>query len=71
MSDDSHGPHAVGLNYDKLYRYLRNVGIQELWYLKDTLETVAGAGARRLKAERLEGNWWQNEFWVKLGCVPE
>jgi histidinol-phosphatase (PHP family) len=33
LSDDSHGPHAVGLNYDRLRDYVQRIGLKELWYL--------------------------------------
>ncbi|KAF8523643.1 histidinol phosphate phosphatase H [Gautieria morchelliformis] len=33
LSDDSHGPHAVGLNYHRLRDYVQRVGLKELWCL--------------------------------------
>ncbi|KAI5121603.1 hypothetical protein M0805_009474 [Coniferiporia weirii] len=69
ISDDSHGPHAVGLNYSRLYNYLRDVGIKELWYLQRTEQAGAGLGGRCMKAAKLEGEWWLDEFWRKKGCL--
>ncbi|KAF8581825.1 histidinol-phosphatase [Ramaria rubella] len=34
LSDDSHGPHAVGLNYHRLRDYVQRTGITQLWYLR-------------------------------------
>jgi len=33
LSDDSHGPLAVGGNYDRAYEYLAAKGVEELWSL--------------------------------------
>ncbi|KDQ28021.1 hypothetical protein PLEOSDRAFT_1065338 [Pleurotus ostreatus PC15] len=33
LSDDSHGPQGVGLNYDKLEKYVQDVGISDIFYL--------------------------------------
>ncbi|GAA97911.1 uncharacterized protein L969DRAFT_96290 [Mixia osmundae IAM 14324] len=33
LSDDSHGPHAVGLHYEDAIRYLRSYRVDNLWYL--------------------------------------
>ncbi|KAL5478312.1 hypothetical protein ACEPAI_2496 [Sanghuangporus weigelae] len=66
LSDDSHGPHAVGLNYDKLYAYLRELGITELWYLQTDGSVQRD---RRAKPFKLEGKWWLNEFWRARGIL--
>ena len=34
ISDDAHGPLAVGQLYSELFHYLRKLGIQELHYLE-------------------------------------
>jgi len=60
VSDDSHGPHAVGLNYDRLYRYMQEVGIKELWYLANDHAPSEGRG---LQPAKFEANWWEDEFW--------
>ncbi|KAF8660480.1 hypothetical protein AX16_001606 [Volvariella volvacea WC 439] len=61
LSDDSHGPHAVGLNYDKLAKYLQALNVQEIWYLSDS-GAVNHAG-RPVQAVKLSGNWWEHHFW--------
>jgi histidinol-phosphatase (PHP family) len=33
LSDDSHGPKDVGMHYDKLQAYLREMGVKSLYYL--------------------------------------
>lgn len=71
ISDDSHGPHAVGLNYQRLYGYLRDIDVKELWYLADRSTTSASIGGRRVSAARLGGEWWRDEFWVKQGVSFE
>ncbi|KAH8112391.1 histidinol phosphate phosphatase H [Phellopilus nigrolimitatus] len=63
ISDDSHGPHAVGLNYNKLHRYLRDIGIEELWYLSKDTQTELGREKRCLKPVKLIGDWWSHGFW--------
>jgi len=34
LSDDSHGPGAVGLNYQKLFAYLKENQINDVYVLK-------------------------------------
>ncbi|PCH44373.1 histidinol phosphate phosphatase H [Wolfiporia cocos MD-104 SS10] len=65
LSDDSHGPHAVGLNYSRLAEYVREVGIDELWVLHRT--AAPNAGGRYLHPRRVEGNWWEHSFWSSQG----
>ncbi|KAF7323797.1 Histidinol-phosphatase [Mycena kentingensis (nom. inval.)] len=52
LSDDSHGPHAVGLNYARVPPYLVRMGVTELW----KLESVGPANAlgRTLRPVRVE-----------------
>jgi histidinol-phosphatase (PHP family) len=33
LSDDSHGPKDIGMHYDKLQAYLREMGVGSLYYL--------------------------------------
>ena len=61
LSDDSHGPQAVGLNYQRVARYLQSVGVTELWYLANS-DRPNPAG-RYVLAVRQEGNWWDHHFW--------
>lgn len=61
LSDDSHGPHAVGLNYDRLREYLLRIGVNELWRLEHSARpNVAG---RHIAALKVEGKWWNHSFW--------
>ena len=61
LSDDSHGPHAVGLNYHRLPEYLQAVAISELWFLqRSNAPNVAG---RTIQAVKLSGKWLDHEFW--------
>ncbi|KAF9472708.1 histidinol phosphate phosphatase H [Pholiota conissans] len=55
LSDDSHGPQAVGLDYHRLPLYLKAMGISELWYLQKT--TTPNAAGRTIIAVRLDGEW--------------
>ncbi|RPD60954.1 histidinol-phosphatase [Lentinus tigrinus ALCF2SS1-7] len=64
LSDDSHGPHAVGLNYSRLVEYARRVGIDELWVLAPSSVTDgSNLGRRGLAAHRVPGQWWEDPFW--------
>ena len=38
LSDDSHGPHAVGLHYNDAYKYLRDQNVQTLYHLEHPQE---------------------------------
>ncbi|BGP48275.1 hypothetical protein JCM10450v2_004147 [Rhodotorula kratochvilovae] len=66
LSDDSHGPHAVGLHYDRAYAYLRERNVQELWRLVPALKSEGSGGVRRgVRAEKIEGRPWLEE-WPRL-----
>lgn len=58
LSDDSHGPHAVGLNYDKLHRYLERMGLEKIWKLEQM-----GQG-RETRATEV-AQWQQHKFWLQ------
>ena len=64
LSDDSHGPHAVGLNYYRLAEYVRRVSISNLWVLT-TPSTTDGSnvGRRGLASHSVPGKWWEDPFW--------
>lgn len=64
LSDDSHGPHAVGLNYGSLPEYLQRVGVTELWFLEysDTPNT----SGRNVRATKMERPWATHPFWTRL-----
>ncbi|THH15537.1 hypothetical protein EW146_g4952 [Bondarzewia mesenterica] len=61
LSDDSHGPHAVGLNYVRMAAYLQRVGVNELYVLERT-ETPNAEG-RFVRPVRVKGHWWEHAFW--------
>lgn len=61
LSDDSHGPNAVGLNYGPLAEYLKAAGVSDLWYLQNS-DTQNAAG-RHNRAVRLDGKWLDSQFW--------
>ncbi|KAF9012007.1 Polymerase/histidinol phosphatase-like protein [Cyathus striatus] len=63
LSDDSHGPHAVGLNYDRTFDYLRAEGVEELWYLQPS--EISNTGRRKVSPVKMAGNWWEDSFWDK------
>ena len=61
LSDDSHGPHAVGLNYHRLPEYLQAMAISELWFLQSSnTPNVAGRATQAAKVSR---DWLDHEFW--------
>ena len=63
LSDDSHGPHAVGLNYHRLPEYLQTVAISELWFLqRSNTPNVAGRTVQAAAA-KVSGEWLEHEFW--------
>ncbi|KAF5325113.1 hypothetical protein D9619_009564 [Psilocybe cf. subviscida] len=61
LSDDSHGPQAVGLNYHRLPRYLKSAGITELWYLEHS--HVPNTAGRNVGPAKLKGEWAEHAFW--------
>ncbi|KAG9003829.1 histidinolphosphatase [Tulasnella sp. JGI-2019a] len=61
LSDDSHGPHAVGLNYHLLFDYINLVGVRDLWYLERCRER--NAGGRRTRAVKMPQDWRRSEWW--------
>lgn len=63
LSDDSHGPHAVGLNYSRMKDYIRRMGVKEIWTLEDSVNP--NAGGRCVRPRRIDGDWWQHPFWNK------
>ena len=63
LSDDSHGPHAVGLNYGRLFEYARRVGITELYVLEES--GVPNSAGRHVGARAVSGSWWEHPFWTQ------
>lgn len=66
LSDDSHGPHAVGLNYDRLADYLRTSHVEEIWYLQPS--SNATLSGRPTCPNKVDGNWWEDSFWSTRLC---
>jgi histidinol-phosphatase (PHP family) len=62
ISDDSHGPHAVGLHYGLVKDYLISVGVQNLWHID--VSTSRNAGGRKTAPVKLPGDWWAHPFWT-------
>lgn len=58
LSDDSHGKHTVGLNYDRLADYLGTSGITEIHYLGRE-----EAGVSKMRPVVVEGDWRRDAFW--------
>ena len=58
LSDDSHGKHAVGLNYDRLADYLSTSGITEIYHLGR-----AKREGRGVRPVLVEGDWRSDPFW--------
>ncbi|KAI0640508.1 polymerase/histidinol phosphatase-like protein [Trametes meyenii] len=63
LSDDSHGPLAVGLNYHRLWLYARQVGISELWALEPS--SLPNFSGRPIARKPVPGFWDQHPFWKK------
>ncbi|BFZ62891.1 hypothetical protein YB2330_004001 [Saitoella coloradoensis] len=58
LSDDSHGPHHVGLNYWRTMEYVRELGLEKICYLgKD------GEGEVEVREMAVE-EVWQDPFWA-------
>ena len=69
LSDDSHGPHAVGLNYGRLFEYARRVGVDSLSVLAES-ESPNAAG-RCVGARAVPGRWWEHPFWSNLAALQK
>ncbi|KAF9266373.1 histidinol phosphate phosphatase H [Marasmius fiardii PR-910] len=61
LSDDSHGPHAVGLNYHRMAEYLETQKVSEIWFLQHTEQPTRRG--RSVQAVLLPGNWRDHVFW--------
>ncbi|KZT22895.1 histidinol phosphate phosphatase H [Neolentinus lepideus HHB14362 ss-1] len=61
LSDDSHGPHTVGLNYARLAKCLMDMQITRLHYLHKA--ESPNAFGRNVVAVPVENNWWEDPFW--------
>jgi len=63
LSDDSHGPKFVGLNYDRIPSYLLSTGVTELWYLR--YSELSNSSGRNIQAVKFDGDWLAHDFWKK------
>jgi histidinol-phosphatase (PHP family) len=63
LSDDSHGPLAVGLNYSRLRNYAKDIlGIESMWHLERCEQR--NAGGRKVRAVKSAGgDWSEQSFW--------
>lgn len=70
LSDDSHGPQAVGLNYGRLRDYLVENNIRNIWFLasradsEDSQEPMGRFGT--LVARPMPANWSEDAFWSNI-----
>ncbi|CBQ74001.1 related to HIS2-histidinol-phosphatase [Sporisorium reilianum SRZ2] len=79
LSDDSHGVHAVALNYLRLRQYLVDAGVETIWYLeKDEMvqsgDNVGGAPtrfARGTVAKPMGPEWKTHAFWTTFAASLE
>ncbi|KAI0824469.1 histidinol-phosphatase [Trametes gibbosa] len=63
LSDDSHGPQAVGLNYHQVLDYARRVGIKELWRLeRRSTARAQNAAGRELVPRQVARPWTEHSF---------
>ncbi|KAJ8083123.1 hypothetical protein PM082_008992 [Marasmius tenuissimus] len=60
LSEDSHGPHAVGLNYGRMAEYLKAQNITEIWHLQRPQASVHNG--RCLEAVKLPSDWKDHVF---------
>jgi histidinol-phosphatase (PHP family) len=74
LSDDSHGPPFVALNYSRLRTYAKDVlKLEEIWHLEKIDGEERNAGGRKTRAVKWSdqsGNgrgWWEDEFWDR--CI--
>ncbi|KAJ7692884.1 Polymerase/histidinol phosphatase-like protein [Mycena rosella] len=63
LSDDSHGPQAVGLNYGRLPEYLQRAGVTELWFLEHS--EAPNAAGRHVRAKKMDP-WATHPFWTRF-----
>ncbi|EIN04080.1 histidinol phosphate phosphatase H [Punctularia strigosozonata HHB-11173 SS5] len=59
LSDDSHGPHAVGLNYHRIPAYLARAGVTELWALQPAISSE-GDVQPRSSVHAMQVTDWQS-----------
>ncbi|KAJ7604833.1 histidinol-phosphatase [Mycena polygramma] len=64
LSDDSHGPHAVGLNYGRIPEYLQRAGVTELWFLENSASP--NTSGRNIRASKMDRPWATHPFWTQV-----
>jgi len=63
LSDDAHGPSAVGMNYNLLIDYMNLVGVKDLWYLQVSKE--GNTGGRRVRAVKMPEDWRRGSWFSR------
>ncbi|KAF8333022.1 histidinol-phosphatase [Cantharellus anzutake] len=65
LSDDSHGPEFIGLNYSRLRAYLHDVlEVPTIYHLEQS--RVCNRGGRKVRAVASTGLWWEDPFWKQV-----
>ncbi|KAJ7148065.1 hypothetical protein C8R43DRAFT_889136, partial [Mycena crocata] len=64
LSDDSHGPHAVGFNYGQVQEYLRHAADTELWFLKQS-ESPNSCGSN-VRCVKMDQYWATYPCWMQF-----
>ncbi|KAJ6469188.1 Polymerase/histidinol phosphatase-like protein [Mycena vitilis] len=64
LSDDSHGPHAVGLNYRRIPEYLHRAGVTDLWFLENS--DPPNISGRNVRASKMDRPWATHPFWTRV-----
>lgn len=62
LSDDSHGPHHVGLNYDKMKTYIQDMNITSLARLKTKTSSTSSTRHQRVEVEVEHNEALLNKF---------
>ncbi|TIB71147.1 histidinol phosphate phosphatase H [Wallemia mellicola] len=69
LSDDTHTPENVGLNYWRVFEYLKSHDVTDIYYLERCEKGTPSAGRRgRTIAKKYEGKWSTDVFWST--CNP-
>lgn len=64
LSDDTHTPENVGLNYWRVFEYLKSHDIRDLYYLERCEKGAPGAmTCGRTVVKKYNGLWSTDEFW--------
>lgn len=63
LSDDSHGPQAVGNHYKAARDYLERMGVDELYFLAPLSSSEGNVGRRQTEVRRVKGDWRNLPFW--------